>query len=262
MNRRLAIALGLLGLLPIRASYGQAVAVSVALEQAQIEVGETTRLHVYAQIISSLRPSTDRIFSWYVDLLNDKNSTAQLDLSGVLKPSADQNPKTSSSGAIDPEGNLRGVFDTFIKLSGAGRDTPVELFSIPIKGVAAGNVILNVDAGTTVPQLAADFIVAPLGGGDPLLGGDYSAAHAEISVTAPQAPPPQLFVALTRDPQTQQLQASLSFQPLAEFTYTIQYRDKLDTQTAWQALPGAPHNSGKVVDPISANQRFYRLRVE
>ena len=43
--------------------------------------------------------------------------------------------------------------------------------------------------------------------------------------------------------------------------HMLEFRDGLDPSTVWQALPGAPHNSGSVTDTHSGPQRFYRLTI-
>ena len=167
---------------------GQVAVVTVQLDTNRVAIGEITTLHVFAQIASAQRTNADRIFSWYVDLLNDNGAVAKLKGDELVKPSSDKDPPTSSPGTIDG-GNWRGIYDTFINLAAAGTDTPVELFSVPAQGVAPGKTTFNVQAGSGVPGLAADFIVAPLGNGDALIGGDYSAASIALEVIGPGTPP-------------------------------------------------------------------------
>jgi hypothetical protein len=237
-------------------SYGQAVAVTATLDRPQIKVGESATLHVYAQIVPALRAGSDRIFSWYVDVLDSNGPIAQLDPAGLLKTASDNNPQISSPGK--PQGaNLRAIYDTFINGPGAGRDTAVELFSIPIHATGVGSAVFTIQAGTTIPELAEDFIVAPSAGGDPFVGGDYSAAS--VTLTIPLEPP-QLHIALRPDPDTQKPEAVLSFDVVPGANYFVEFRDSLDPQSAWQPLPGGPHNSGQIVDPLGPAARFYRLR--
>ncbi len=42
--------------------------------------------------------------------------------------------------------------------------------------------------------------------------------------------------------------------------YIVEFKDNLDPGSPWQPLPGAPHNSGLVIDPSPGPQRFYRLQ--
>jgi hypothetical protein len=58
----------------------------------------------------------------------------------------------------------------------------VELFSLPVEGLAMGQTTFRVQAGSGVPNLSSDFIVAPAGGGEPLFGGDYSLASIDLEV--------------------------------------------------------------------------------
>jgi hypothetical protein len=239
--------------------HAQAVAVTVNVETNQLQIGGTTLLHVLAQVVPADRPSTDRIFSWYVDLLDPVSSVAALDLANFRKTTSDQDPQTSSNGVVDAS-NLRGVYDTFLNLSAAGRDNPVELFSIPVKAVAPGHARISVQAGTGVPGLAADFIVATLNGGDPLFGGDYSAAAADLEVPSPNLET-QLLIASLPLAAGQGVRLTITFPTAAGHDYTVEARNTLAASSPWQALPGAPHNSGSVTDTNSLQQRFYRLRI-
>ena len=42
--------------------------------------------------------------------------------------------------------------------------------------------------------------------------------------------------------------------------YTVEFTDDL-AHPNWQALPGAPHNSGSVTDSPASSHRFYRVRM-
>ncbi|MSU62432.1 MAG: hypothetical protein EXS31_08555 [Pedosphaera sp.] len=53
---------------------------------------------------------------------------------------------------------------------------------------------------------------------------------------------------------------NLSFLPGSGWDYFVEYRDALTEMPTWQALPGAPHNSGVSSDPLTNVTRFYRLR--
>ncbi|MEY2408764.1 MAG: serine protease [Verrucomicrobiota bacterium] len=55
----------------------------------------------------------------------------------------------------------------------------------------------------------------------------------------------------------------LGFSPEPNFDYTVQSRNRFNAEDPWQSLPGAPHNSGKVVDAMGASaERFYRLLIQ
>ena len=71
------------------------------------------------------------------------------------------------------------------------------MFSVPVKGIAPGKARFRVAAGSTVPALAADFIVAPKSGIEPLFGGIYDAARIELEVVAKSVPPTNCVVNLT-----------------------------------------------------------------
>ncbi len=240
------------------ATLAQVVSVTLSLDTNRIAIGETTTLHVYAQIIAPRRASTDRIFSWYVDLLNATGTAARINADALAKPSSDKDPRTSSSGTAE-SANRRGIYDTFLNLAGAGRDTRVELFSVPVQGTASGTATFSVTAGSGVTGLGADFIVAPLGGGDPLLGGDYSAASVTLQVSG-GVPGPTLSLSLAPTPDGLSQRVTLTFPTTAGQNHFVEFRDSL-SDGAWQSLPSGPHNSGSVVDTTSAPVRFYRLRV-
>ena len=232
-------------------SFGQSVVVSLKLDTNQLAVGSTAILHVFAQVAPAQRANAERIFSWYVDLLDADGSVAQPDYNQLQKPVADKDPLTSSSGTADGW-NRRGIYDTFLNLPGAGVSHAVELFSVPVHAVAAGRTLFAVQAGSGVSGLTADFIVAPKGGGTPLLGGDYSGASAELVVgggglllsIAPSDTPGRFTIAFPVQPGT---------------NYVVQYRNALGQGSGWQPLPGVPHNSGSVTVTNDAPQRFYRV---
>ena len=236
----------------------QAVAVTASLETNRLDVGGSTTLHVFAQIVPALRPSTDRIFSWYVDLLDPVSAVAVPDLAHLKKTTSDQDPATSSNGVANGT-NQRGIYDTFLNLANAGRDNPVELFSVPIKAVAAGHARFSVQPGTGVPALGADFIVAPTEAVDPLLGADYTAATADLDVIT-TAIDVQVLINRSPLPSGPGSLLTLTFPVLAGHSYTVEAAATV-VSTNWQALPNPPHNTGSVTDTNTLRQRFYRVRV-
>jgi hypothetical protein len=92
------------------------------------------------------------------------------------------------------------------------------------------------------------------------LGGDYSRASLELEVTGGTTPP-NLAISVVPQPPGQGFRATLTFAPLAGRNHFVEFRDNLAATTAWQSLPGGPHNSGSVIDNASVTQRFYRLRI-
>jgi hypothetical protein len=218
---------------------------------------------VYAQVVPAQRTNSERIFSWYVDLLNSTAAVAVADYSQLLKPTSDKTPQTSSYGTTQGA-NRTGIYDTFINdvpvsKSGTGVNAPVELFSVPVQGLANGLTTFRLAPGSGVAGLAQDFIVAPLSGDAPLFGGVYDAADAVLQVSGSTPCRPMLtavyvpFVIGTN-------RVSLSFAACPGQTNVVEYRDNL-VAGIWQALPGAPHNSGLVTDTNSVASRFYRVRV-
>lgn len=232
------------------------MAVTLRLEENVITVGSTTRLHVAAQIQPAEQAGADRVFSWYLDLLNDNGAVASLVHSNLLRPASDNLAQISSPGFADGD-HHRGIYDTFMNLPAAGKTSAVELFVIPVTGLQQGRTTLRVRPGSGVPGLASDFIVAPLGGGDPLFGGEYTAASLDLLVIQSNTPP-RLSIAFTNTAGTNQVE--LRFAPPAEFTCEVEYCDRLEEPNTWQPLPGAPHDSGLAVDPHPAPRRFYRVR--
>jgi hypothetical protein len=243
------------------AARAQVVEVTARFDRAVVGIGQSTTLRVFAQVALDQRANTDRIFSWYVDLLNSTAAIAQADFSQLTRSASDNEPRTSSGGVTDGA-HRRGIYDTFLNLPGAGVSQPVELFSVPVTGLNAGQAVFRVQAGTGVPNLAADFIVAPNGGGEPWLGGNYAGATATLQVQAggDDACTVKLNAAHERLAGGQS-RVTLTFTPCAGRTHTVEFRHSLTTGQ-WTPLPGAPHNTGSVTDTAPAGRRFYRVRIE
>jgi hypothetical protein len=58
-----------------------------------------------------------------------------------------------------------------------------------------------------------------------------------------------------------QCQLDLSFTQVPHRDHVVEFLDALETGT-WEALPGGPHNAGRVFVAASTGQRFYRVRVD
>jgi hypothetical protein len=241
-------------LVPAPRSPAQAVAVTLRLDTNSVAVGETTLLHVYAQVVPNLRASSDRIFSWYVDVLNTNGTAAGAAYATLQKPASDKDPLTSSTGFTQGANRL-GIYDTFLNLPGAGTSNAVELITVSVSGVAPGQTRFRVRAGSGVPELSSDFLVAPMGGGDPMIGGDYTAAFADLQVTGGQACAPALQIELLPGGTT----ALLTFTPCPGRMHTIEFQE-VSNLAGWQPLPGGPHNSGSVTVSSGGAGRFFRLR--
>ena len=235
----------------------QVVTVTMSLDTNRIAAGASTTLRVYAQIVPALRPSTDRIFSWYVDLLNSNGTVARGVYESLQKTASDNDPRISSAGTSQ-EANRRGIYDTFMNLPDAGRQTRVLLLAVPVTGLAAGRSTFRVQAGTGVAGLGHDFIVAPAGGGDALLGGDYSLASAELEVLE-EACRVQATLAYTPLPGGQN-RLVISYPLCPGQNHFVEFRNRLALET-WQTLPNGPHNSGSLIETNSVAQRFYRVRI-
>src|SRR5262245_18138582 len=76
---------------------GQVVTVTVRLDASTIPVGGSTLLHVYAQVVPPLRASSERIFSWYIDVLNTNGAVATANYAALIKPESDNDALLSGS---------------------------------------------------------------------------------------------------------------------------------------------------------------------
>lgn len=239
-------------------SQGQSVAVTMSLDTNQLAVGQTTKLHVLAQVIPGLQPSSAQIFSWCVNVLNTNGAVASANYGAMLKTASDNDPQTSSTGTADGP-NRRGIYDTFLNLPGAGVTNAVELMSIPVTGAAGGTTRFLTQAGTGVP-MDSDFLVFPNDGGDFYTGGDYSAAVADLTVIG-SAPPSTLRLKIARLANNGRPGGTLqlTFTPSAGYTYTVESLAAFGKTNSWQALPGAPHNSGTVIVTNTGRASFYRV---
>jgi hypothetical protein len=237
--------------------HAQAVAVTVKLDTNQIPVGGSTTLHVYAQVVPALRATSDRILSWYLDVVNTNGAAAKANYATMTRPSSDKDPQLSSTG-VDQGANRRAIYDTFLNLAGAGIATPVELMSIPISGVAVGKTRLQVAAGSTVPQMGIDFLVAPKPGSTASQGGDYSAAIADLQVIGSSN---DCQIQLQIVPKANNTQFQLTFTPCPGRDHFVETAPALGSPTAWVAVPGGPHNSGSVTVANTGKGAFFRVRV-
>jgi hypothetical protein len=252
----------LLGLSRIGSAFGQVVEVSVKLDTNSVAVGETTTLRVLAQVAPAQQGNAERIFSWYVDVVNTNPAAAAANYGAMMKTASDQDALTSSTG-VSQQGNRRGIYDTFLNAAtGTGVSAPVELMAIPVSGLARGTTRFVVSAGTGVPQLTSDFLVSPLQGARPMTGGRYARAYADLAVTGPGSgrPSVNLMIATKRlagDPT----QSTVTYPPPPNHNCYMEYRSGIGVG-AWQTLPGGPHNSGMVVDVTTNRSRIFRLRME
>ncbi len=246
---------------PSRSAIAQAVAVTARLDTNVLAAGQVTTLHILAQVVPSLQASSSQIFSWYVDVLNTNGAAASANYAAMLKTASDNNPQLSSTGFNDGA-NRRAIYDTFMNLPGAGVTNPVELMSIPVTGLANGKTRFLVQAGTGA-NLSYDFQVAPNGGGSPYTGGVYTAAFVDLTVTNGAAPCVLQLVetrlAGNGQPPTGTLQ--LSFTPCAGRNHVVEFIYTPTNGAVWQALPGAPFNSGLVtVTNTGGSERIFRVR--
>jgi len=238
---------------------GQAVTVTAKLDTNRIAIGSSTTLRIYAQVAPAYRANAERIFSWYVDVLNTNGLTVQANYNAMQKTASDKDPQTSSTG-VDSGVNRLGIYDTFQNLPGAGVTSPVELMRLPVSGLAVGQTRFVVRHGSGVDVLS-DFIVVPLTDDDPYFGGDYSQAFADLTiVNGPANPVKSLSITQTNLPGGLHA-VSLRYSAIPGYDCYVEYRSQLAGGSDWQTFPSAPHNTGLYRDTNSAPARFYRLRL-
>ena len=261
MNIRMALSgLLLVPWLMTVSSPAQVVGVTAQLDTNTITVGQGTTLRIYGQVLPAYVANAEQIFSWYVDVLNTNGTAAAANYAALLKPASDKDPLVSSNGFTSGADRLA-VFDTFLNLPGAGTNSPVELLRIPVTGLAAGQTRFGVRAGSGAPSLSQDFIVAPLDGGAPMTGGDYSAAFANLTVLNASAPAAVTCLTLTHTNLGGGLRKiTLNFCPVAGYDHYIDFRDQARGGTGWQPAAGGPYNSGVYIEINNLPTRFYRVR--
>lgn len=172
------------GVKPASVQAADAVIVTAVLDKASIRVGESAKLIVSGRVSPDIVSASDRIFSWYVDGLNSAAGTAAPQWDQLLMPASDSPTgaaSLSSRGTIQGADRI-GIRNTFLTKPGAGISTAVELFEVNVTGMAAGQVVFSVRAGTGTPNVAYDFQVARQGGGAAFTGGDYSSASVILTV--------------------------------------------------------------------------------
>lgn len=237
-------------LLGVVNALGQAVDVTVSLDHATLVPGLSTTCRVFAVVRPTYSNLSDRIFSWYVDLVCSNATAAQPDYANLQMPTGDNMAQVASSGQT--VGSARcGIRNTFMNLPGAGVGKAVELFRVPVNASALGQTTFRVRAGTTATNMSSDFIVAPLGGGSPYTGGVYTAASATLTVQGRPAVSIRPAGAGVR----------LDYPVVPGLRHEMQFRDDLLSGPAWAPLAGAPHNGGSLTNTPPGATRFYRVAV-
>lgn len=238
-------------------SLAQAVKVTLLFDTNRISVGQTTTLRAMAEIVPEFKPESLQIFSWYVNLENTAPTYGTANYAAIDRPASDMDPAFSSPG-VTVGVHRHGIYDTFMNWPGAGRHEPIELFSVPVTGISLGSAVFRLAPGTGVDGLASDFIVAPEGGGEPFLGGDYADAVARLEVLrASVTPVPLRIVQAPIGPGRARVTISYTVQPNAN--HFLEYKNTL--AGSWATLAGSPHNSGTVIETNTLPTRFYRLRI-
>ena len=108
--------------------------------------------------------------------------------------------------------------------------------------------------------MSSDFLVAPKSGPPPYVGGDYTLAFIDLTVINSATCAIQLQVTRLAGGGGPNGTLQLTFPPCPGRTHTVESRAALGDVPGWQALPGAPHNSGSVIVTNSTTQRFFRVR--
>ena len=85
-------------------------------------------------------------------------------------------------------------------------------------------------------------------------------SSADATTTVNTSVPFVIAVDLLRLPDGRSDQLTLSFPVSAGYDYVVEYRDDVNSGTSWQPLPGAPQNSGTVVETNLVTERYYRVR--
>jgi len=248
-------------LLLLTASFApaQVVGVTAQLDTNRIVVGQQTTLHIFAQVLPAYRAGADRIFSWYVDVLNTNGAAATGNYSALLKPASDKDPLTSSNGFTSGANRLA-IYDTFLNLARAGVTNPVELIRIPIVGVAAGQTLFSLRHGTGQPGLSQDFLVASNGGSGFMTGGDYTAAQAALTVVGGATGPVTCLTLTQTNLGANQTRVTLTFCPLPGYNHFVDFQNQLGPTAAWQPASATPYNSGVYVETNTVGMRYYRIR--
>ncbi len=245
------------------ASRAQVVGVTLQLDTNTITVGQGTTLHVFAQVLPAFRATSDRIFSWYVDVVNTNGAAASAGYAAMLKPASDKDPLISSNGFTSGADRLA-IYDTFLNLPRAGVTNPVELLRIPITGLAAGQTRFSVRHGTGQPNLAQDFLVAPTNGSSFLSGGDYTTALANLTVLPASGGAtnvPCLTIAQASLGGSLQ-RITLNYCPLAGYDHFVEFQNAMQGGAGWQSIAGGPFNSGLYIETNNIGMRYYRIRAQ
>lgn len=250
-------------LLVLPADSSAQVLVTARFDTNRITSGQSTTLRVFAQVPAADRANADRIFSWYVDVLNTNGTVAAGNYAQLNKATSDKDPFTSFNGTVQGA-NLRGIFDTFLNTPGAGVQQAIELFSFPVTGSQAGRTRFIVQSGSGWPLLEYDFLVVPVGGGpDPLYpsGANYAQAFADLEVQAGSLPPCNLNLSITPLLLNGQPGGTLrlNFSPCPGYNHIVEESADL-SPGGWTALPGAPHNTGVLTVINNRPNRSFRVR--
>ena len=92
------------------------------------------------------------------------------------------------------------------------------------------------------------------------MSGDYTVAFVDLVITDSTPCVMQLQLARLAGDGGPNSIWHLTFGPCLGRNHIVEFRSALGDVPGWQALPGAPHNSGSVTVTNTTTQRFFRVR--
>ena len=128
----------------------QVVDVTASLDTRTVSVGQSSTLRVFARVAPPQQANADRIFSWYVDVLNTNGSVATADYAAMQKLASDKDPSTSSTGTqegakiimsdltVSPEVGLKpGKYQVRVTRLAGGKETVFARTNLELKAPPA-----------------------------------------------------------------------------------------------------------------------------
>lgn len=239
----------------------QVVIVSLTLETNRVATGQETVLRAMAHIDRARLKETDRILWWNVSLTNETPSIARIEHVRLQRHYSDKD--SEGSGKAQGSNVVAEIYDTFVGFDHAGWSNAVELFVVPVTGLAAGNATFRLGPGSTNAVFKSDFLVASTDGSGPLIGGDYSNGRTVLSVVDPNAPvAPRPTLSIIKLPLMLDHFAGVRVTYSVSTNWNYWLDGRRDLTSSWLEIPGGPHNVGRFEDTNGALGRFYRVRVQ
>ncbi|MBT4584401.1 MAG: hypothetical protein HOC93_04900 [Phycisphaerae bacterium] len=160
------------------------VDVTAVADSAQLEIGETTTVHVYASV-SEGTVGIDGLFSFCLNINFGVEGVLEIVDGSIVHPgAANLGGNMSSLGSISPSG-LASSYDLFFfdQTHSIGVDTPHEVLTFSVHAIADGDFNLQVSADDADENQISDGTVTGFvlfSGEDH--SGDYSGSSLEIQV--------------------------------------------------------------------------------